>query len=104
MLRSFQTIPTDFCVGVRALVGAAGGDGEESFDIEVCSPQWLAATEAEKGFLWPRGYLILWRWDYGLLFRAPSDLCRRAEGATWEEVARKLSGFAYWEFDNYSES
>jgi hypothetical protein len=33
-----------------------------------------------------------------------SDLCRRTEGTDWNDVATKLSRYATWEFEDYSEA
>jgi hypothetical protein len=67
----------------------------------VCSPSWVAEQPLEKGFGFQRHVLLLSRWDGGLVHRAIGDLCRRTEGATWNEVAVKLSRFGQWEFENY---
>lgn len=34
--------PASFVFGVQMLVGPADGPGEESFELTVCSPEWLA--------------------------------------------------------------
>jgi Immunity protein 8 len=93
----------DFGISVRALVGPADGEGEESFDFFVCTPRWLERERAEKGFLWPRHHLILWEWDFAVVSRAIGDLCAHHEGATWSELAEKLSRYGYWEFEDYRE-
>ena len=33
--------PEDFALRVRVFAGPADGQGEESFDLTVCSPEWL---------------------------------------------------------------
>ena len=103
-LASFQpSDPADFAIGVRAMIGPQDGPGEESFDVLVVAPRWLAAHPAEKGFRWGRSLLILDRWDPARVDRAISDVVRRTEGSTWSELAARLAGFADWEFENYVE-
>jgi hypothetical protein len=63
----------------------------------------LAEHPPEKGFWFLRSHVLLTRWDYGVLVRALRDLCARAEGETWEEVATKLSRYGRWEFEDYWE-
>jgi hypothetical protein len=40
--RTLPGDPAGFVFGVQLLVGPADGPGEESFELTVCSPEWLA--------------------------------------------------------------
>src|SRR4051812_16866472 len=40
-LSSIKPVGDAFHVSLRALVGPADGEGEESFEFDVCSPAWL---------------------------------------------------------------
>ena len=40
-----------FQMFIRAMVGPRGGEGEESFDIKVCTPAWLEKEVAKYGFV-----------------------------------------------------
>lgn len=94
----------EFGVNVTALLGPAGGEGEESFQLTVCTPAWVAENVAmPKGFAFLRHHLVVERWDEELVRRAIQDLCLRNEGSDWPEVATKLSRYAYWEFEDYRE-
>jgi hypothetical protein len=94
--------PSDFGLYVRAMVGEAGGIGEESFDILVCSPSWLESDQLTKGFRWGHGTLLMRRWDPDLLERAVCDLVAHAEGESWNVIGERLARFAQWEFSDYS--
>jgi hypothetical protein len=101
-LESFQ--PDDFenfGLGVTAFVGPNDAGGEEMFDFFVCTARWLADHPPEKGFWFLRSYLLLNRWDYGVLDRSLRDLCARSEGETWEEVGTKLSRYGRWEREGW---
>lgn len=61
VLRGFQldpdpaTLPSDpaeFFRLAQLLVGPADGPGEESFDVTVCTPEWLSAACREAGGLY----------------------------------------------------
>ena len=93
--------PNNFAIAVRAFIGPRDGPGEESFDLLVVAPAWLAEHPGEKGVRWGRHLLILNRWDASVVGRAISDIVGRVEGRTWPEVSAALSCFADWEFDNY---
>jgi hypothetical protein len=92
---------THFGLDVVASVGPAGEEGAELFPFTVCSPSWLAATPLPKGSAFQRHTPLLERWDPALVERAISDLCRRTEGESWDELAAKLSRFGHWEFEDY---
>lgn len=94
----------DFGVNVTVLLRPAGGEGEESFQLTVCTPAWLAENVAmPKGFAFVRDHPVVERWDEQLVRRAIQDVCLRNEGSDWHDVATKLSRYAYWEFEDYRE-
>lgn len=93
--------PDCFALSVTASVGAAGEEGADLFDFVVCTPSWVQTDRLQKGFAFSR-YLLITRWDPDLVERAIRDLCRRTRGEDWPEVARKLSRYSSWEFDEYS--
>jgi hypothetical protein len=95
--------PECFILGVTAHVGPLHGEGEDLFHFTVCTPRWLLEHPPEKGFLFPRGYLVVERWDSSVVRRAIGDICRRAESTTWDEVAAKVARYGDWEFEDYTE-
>ena len=86
------------------MIGPAGAEGEESFDITVCSPKWLLQQHTEQDVILGRHHLIMLKYDFDRLLRAIEALCEEAEAPTWEEVATKLGRFAKWEFEDYREN
>ena len=96
--------PSEFAILVEATIGPAGDKGGEIFGFTVCTPGWVAAHPGAKGFELMHGYVVVPRWDLAVLRRAISDLCRNSEGASWTEVATRLSRFGSWEFEDYREA
>ncbi len=93
----------DFAIGVRLLAGPDGADGEESFDLTVCSPGWLAERVRDEPIYDGRHHLVVENFDY---LRLASYLERRVkacQGSSWDEVAQQLARLGYWEFDDYRE-
>jgi hypothetical protein len=93
--------PTHFGVHVRALVGPDAEEGEESFDLLVCTPSWIESEQLTKGFRWGHGLLVVRRWDPDVLERAVGDLILHAERGTWGEIGELLSRYTHWEFADY---
>ncbi|HTL41434.1 MAG TPA: Imm8 family immunity protein, partial [Pseudolysinimonas sp.] len=47
---------------IRILAGPADGPGEESFDVNVCTPEWLRREVEQTGPMVGRHLLIVSRW------------------------------------------
>jgi hypothetical protein len=57
-----RTLPAEaeaFAFNARLYVGLAGGPGKDSFDLVVCSPEWLAVRCREVGILDGLHHLIV---------------------------------------------
>jgi Immunity protein 8 len=93
--------PEHFCIAVRAMVGPEGGKGEESFDIDVCTPKWLEEACQSEGFVVGRHYLIVTKYDVTQLKSVITSLVESCEGDSWREVAEKVSRIGHWEFEDY---
>jgi len=86
---------------IQFLVGPANEPGEESFDVLVCTTNWLANRVTDKGPQFGRGMLIVDRIDLPEAIRVISSRLEQAEAETWASVAAKLSLVGFWEFDDY---
>jgi hypothetical protein len=96
--------PADFLLLARLLVGPSNGPGEETFDVEVCTPEWLARRSAAEGFIDGR-HTVITTLDTFTEDALRSFLTRRVEnvsGETWNEVAHKVARLGLWEFEDYS--
>ena len=101
-LRSFTPRdPTNFSVFVQAMIGPAGGDDSESFDLIVCTPAWLSAKVDEVGPLVGLHHVVVPAFDYNALFKVLQAFCSCCEGATWEQIGHKVGRLGHWEFDEY---
>jgi Immunity protein 8 len=86
---------------LRAMVGPMGGQGEESFDIVVCTPKWLMEKYGASDVLLGLHKLIVFKYDYPRLRQFVEKYLMRCSGNTWEEVAQKVSLLGQWEFEGY---
>ncbi len=103
--RDLTADPGEFLLLARLMVGPSDGPGEESFDVEVCTPDWLARRCAAEGFIEGR-HKVVTTVDTFTESGLRSFLTRRVEnvhGQTWREVADKVARLGHWEFEDYSE-
>ena len=102
-LRNYRPESAD-CFGLllQALIGPSGHEGEESFDMVVCTPEWLKQKYPNE-IISGAHYLIVPHFDYEELERFISSFARRSCGGTWQEIAHKLSRLGKWEFEDYRE-
>ena len=85
------------------MFGPEGQEGEESFDMIVCTPKWFEMnmeTAARSG----RHHLFVRSFDLEGIRAFLEDYARECVGSTWDEVARKLGRLGKWEFEDYDEA
>lgn len=93
--------PTCFSFLLQAMFGPEGSEGEESFDILVCTPRWLSAEVERNSIVDGRHHLIVSKFDLVQMRSFLSEYARSCDGKTWREVAAKLSRLGRWEFEDY---
>lgn len=99
-LRKFVPSKPAFAILVQLLVGPSDGPGEESFDMLVCSPEWLRQqSRAVIG----RHHLIVPSYSYDDLVVFVEDYLQGCDGVSWQDVAAKVGRLARWEFEDYRE-
>jgi len=91
----------NFAFLLQAMIGPAGSEGEESFDVFVCTPKWLSSNHDEADIILGRHHLIVFKFDYPSLTKYVARLAERCNGTSWHDVAHQLSRFGKWEFDDY---
>ena len=95
-------VPSDgiFSLLVQVMIGPQDAEGEESFDVLVCSPSWLDRECRDAPMLLEQ---IVCARDFG--WSAIRSLIERrvsaVSGETWKEVALKLDRIGRWEFADY---
>jgi len=74
------------------MVGPSDGPGEESFDVEVCTPEALAERlRNDSGPLLGRHFLVVAGYDWDRFSSFIRGLVARFEEETWEQVAQRLA-------------
>jgi hypothetical protein len=89
---------------LRAMIGPEGQEGEESFDMEVCTPEWLRKNYSETDTLFGRHLLIVFDFDRKIIRKKIEDYCSHCVIANddWPALAEKLGRIGFWEFEDYT--
>ena len=99
---SVSSDPAVFAVTALMLVGPEDGPGEETYELTVCTPEWLAkAARRARGIYEPRHHVVvnLETFERESLQAWLAYRVQGCEADTWSEVAERVSRFAYWEFE-----
>jgi hypothetical protein len=103
-----HSLPDDLencSVLIQADIGPVDGEGADTFNFEVWTPDALARrVQADERAFWARGMLILPRFSWRAVETAIAQLVHSFAGQSWDEIAGKLSRFARWEFEDYEPS
>ncbi|MCS1350871.1 immunity 8 family protein [Mechercharimyces sp. CAU 1602] len=91
----------EFSFSLQLLVGPKGMDGEESFEVEVCTPKWILREYDRSEVVMGRHRLIMAKYDFERLMGFIEKYISSCTGDNWEEVAGKLSRLGRWEFEDY---
>jgi len=79
----------NFAFLLQVMVGPMEGEGEESFDIIVCTPKWLIEKYRPSDILLGLHKLIVFKYDYPAVREFIEKFLLRCSGNTWEEIAKK---------------
>jgi hypothetical protein len=101
-----STLPaheSGFAFNARLVVGPADGPGEESFDVTVCSPAWLAERCRAEGIIDGLHHVVVTAasFDQRVLRTWFEARVNAVEGGDWATVADQLGRLGSWEFEGY---
>jgi hypothetical protein len=102
--RTLPDDPADFSLLARMIVGPPDTPGEESFDLTVCTPEWLAKACMQVGGIYnARHHLVVNFEDFDrrALHAWLSARVREVEAETWSEIGARLGRIGHWEFEDY---
>ena len=97
----FPDDPNNFGLSVRLMIGPENSAGAESFDILVCTPDWIKHQYGEERAVWGRHILIVLEYDF---YQIKAEIDRYIESCTgdnWVAIAQQLSRMGAWEFEDY---
>ena len=96
--------PAGFAFGARLLVGPVDAAGEESLDLTICSPEWLARKAGGDPYSGRHHVVVnVDSFDVAHLESWLREQVHSVAADTWAEVGQRLSRLGYWEFEDYSD-
>ena len=96
--------PAEFMLLARMIVGPVDSPGEESFDVTICSPEWLATTSRKVGGIYnARHHLVVnvEDFDVNTLRSWLTAKVQEVTAESWPEIGERLARLGYWEFEDY---
>jgi Immunity protein 8 len=87
----------------RLIVGEEKLGGEESFDVMICTPQWLISNHNKSDIIIGRHHLIVFEYDYQRIFSKIKSQIEQFEFSTWDEIGLVVGRIGKWEFEDYKE-
>lgn len=100
-------VPEDlecFCFLLQIMIAPDGVDGEESFDILVCTPKYLDGTNDHTMADFGRHMLLAKHYDFRRIADKIESFCDSLDEPDWEALACKSARIGHWEFEDYEES
>lgn len=103
-LASYEPLnPENFGFALQLLIGPQDLEGLESYQVTVCTPQWLSTHYEKDRIVIGRHHLIVFEYNYPRLLEFMTRYVERHVGSTWRDIANRLSRFGQWEFEDYVE-
>jgi hypothetical protein len=96
--------PADDALFIQMLVGPVESDGEESFDLFVCTPQWLQREVRTHGPIIGRHHLVVDLLEIASVLDFLRAHVDALTAPTWHELALQLGRIGKWEFEDYRET
>ena len=90
---------------VGPLVGPADGLGDETFDVTVCTPEWLAQACRTRGGIYDARHHVvvtMEQFDERAMHDWFEARVRRVEGDDWNEIGNRLARLGFSEFEDYT--
>ena len=93
--------PNEFGFLARLIVGEEKMGGEESFDVMICTPQWLISNHKAADIIIGKHYLIVFEYNYHRIYSKFKSLIEGVEASGWEEICSIIGRLGKWEFEDY---
>lgn len=102
-LKAYEpTNSKEFSIFIQIMIGIKGEEGEESFNIILCTPEWIKVNYGPEDILIGRHHIIVQEYNYERLEKMIKEYIAKSSADTWGEIAEKLARLGHWEFEDYN--
>ena len=84
-------------------VGEKDIEGEDNFDVFVCTPKWLLENTQKDDVIFGRHYIIVSEYNYDTIYQALKKEIDSIEEDNWDKIGEKIGRIGHWEFEDYQE-
>lgn len=85
---------------ISVLIGPRDQEGHESFNVTICSPKWL--EENISNFMLHGRHMVITNiFDFGSFKTFFEKTVLNLSADNWDDLAKKISHYARWEFEDY---
>lgn len=89
-----------FCLNILLNIGPDDNTGAgDYFDLKVNSLDWFKYYQCKPSIL--RYTMIVERYDFKIIKNYIEKIINECDGDSWEEIAKKLSRYFFWEYEDY---
>jgi hypothetical protein len=93
----------NFCLLCQLILAPEDSEGEESFDVLICTPNWLNQNHSKSDVIFGQYYLIVFEYNYITIKDKIETYIDSIEANNWIELARIIGRIGKWEFEDYQE-
>ncbi len=97
-------IEDNFGFPLRVIVGPKGEQGEESFDMMLCTPKWMETNYKEDAIFFGTHYLIVFKYNYQKIYQKLKDSIESIEAPDWTSIGEEIAKLGKWEFEDYKDA
>jgi hypothetical protein len=97
--------PENCWIVLQADIGLDDGtEAADTFTFYICTPKKLATIVIDEKYQLGRHLIVVDRFEWQLIESIVLKICSEAIGEDWEGIAKYISRFGHWEFEDYNET
>lgn len=91
----------NFGLWINFRAGPSDSEGAHDYQLLVCTPEWLKNEYKSSKAVWGYGILIVFEYDLNMIKLEIDNRIESCAGENWHVIAKKISKFAAWEYEDY---